>query len=130
MVLYLEKAYSGQATAFPLLPSLANLSLDLVVCGGFCLFVFIFFFFFLQAVNRWALLNFAGGCCMMIFVLGGDQKNPCACFWAYFGWLGFFLLGFLFWLGFGGFFGLFLDFVCINFLLFFKMGELSFLFYL
>lgn len=34
--------------------------------------------FFLCTGNRWAVLNFADGCCTMTFILGWDQKNTCA----------------------------------------------------
>lgn len=46
------------------LPSLANSDL-----GLFLLFLF------LCAGNRWALLNFAGECCTMMLIHGGDQKT-------------------------------------------------------
>lgn len=38
--------------------------------------VLLLLLFFLCSGSRLALPNFAGGCCTMVFILGGDQKNP------------------------------------------------------
>lgn len=61
---------------------------------------------------------------------GRRSEKPLCLFLGLFWLVGVFFVGFFVLVGLWGFFGLFLDFVCINFLLFFKMGELSFLFYL